>query len=344
MTIYALRLLGLPARSWPACLVVLFSALAFTGCDVQWGGATVRLEDPSPVPVDAEEAPQAVEEAAVSLPAPPLLWVVRSEDPGGAARAIPVARLQDGLPVPLDYPASAPDGYREAFDSLYAASGLELSLGSGGVRIGSLALSGQPYVIRAECPSAVAARVLVPPGVESPAVAFAWQADSPVIVEREDSPQVDNTIRTFGPILAEQLLREAGEQRPFLARRAALSAVPWQDSPRPGMAATYLVNDSLGSDLPDGPAASLYFVARFEPARGYVPHWSEVRFYDAGSREAFVWLDAWPGPGGRVDVAVRHDGVERRLVASLARTEAERTIDWVEIEGCPSLDMLEVAR
>ncbi len=311
---------------------------------MEWGGATVRLEDAYPVLPEAETPAEEPEEVVLPLPAGPLMWSVRLEDTGGGARAIPVARLDAGRPVSLDFPALAPDGYRERFDSVFAAPGLHLSLGSGGVRIGSIVLEGPSRVLAAGCPSVVQARVLVPPGTDVPLLMFAWEATSPAAIERPASAVIDNTVRTFGPILAERLLREGGEQRPYLAQRAELIAVPWPGDERPAMVATYLINDALDAEPPDGPAASLFFVARFEPASGYVPSWSEVRFYGGeGVREAFTWMDAWPGPAGRVDVAVRFDGVGRRLVASLADEGVERTIDWMEEPGCPSLELLEAS-
>ncbi len=108
------------------------------------------------------------------------------------------------------------------------------------------------------------------------------------------------------------------------------------------MAATYLINDALDAE-PQGSGVSLFFLARFDPAVGYVADWSEMRTYGGGTREAFTWLEAVPGPLGRIDFAIRHDGSVRRLVASASREGETRAIDWTEGERCPSLELLEGA-
>jgi hypothetical protein len=269
---------------------------------------------------------------------------VRSTGPDGQALAIPVARLNDGIPELLDFPAPVPQGYRARFDSTFAPLGRELDVGAGGSRAGSLVLSGPPRVLAAGCPSAVPARLLLPPGADAPLISFAMPSlDASRGITVPAAPELDNRIRTFGPILAEQLLRDGGEDQPFLAQRADLVALWWPGDERPAMAATYLINDALGADPPQGSGVSLFFLARFDPATGYTAEWSEMRSYGAGTREAFTFLEAVPGPAGRIDFAIRHDGSARRLAASVRRAGEARRIDWTEGSRCPSLELLEGA-
>lgn len=332
---------GLPTAVRGARRGLLLVLVAFaSGCDVDWGGASFHLENPAPEPVESEAA-TAVEEAVVPLPDGPLLWAVRSTGPGGQALAMPVARMEGGVPLPLDFPSPVPEGYRARFDSTFARAGRELALGAGGSRAGSLVLAGPPRTLDAGCPSAVPASMLLPPGAGAPLMSFA--TDSHLVsagIAVTQAPQPDNRIRTFGPILAEQLLRGGGEDQPFLAQRADLVAVTWPGDERPAMAATYLINDALDGDPPQGDAVSLFFLARFDPAVGYLAEWSEMRTYDGGGREAFTWLEAFPGPLGRIDVVIRHDGAVRRLAASAAREGETRGIDWTEGSRCPSLELL----
>lgn len=331
------------ARRMAGLCLIISVALGASGCEVEWGGASFHLEDPAPPPTEDEaEVPE--EDVVLPLPEGPLLWAVRSQGQDGDALAIPVARMEDGVPVALDFPAPVPEGYRARFDSAFAANGRELVLGAGGSRVGSLVLSGSPRVLDAGCPSAIPARVLLPPGAVAPLVSFATASRStPERITVTPVPQPDIRMRTFGPILTEQLLRAGGETQPFLAQRADLVAVTWPGDERHAMAGTYLINDALNADPPQGEAVSLFFLARFDPAVGYAAEWSEMRTYSGGTREAFTWLAAIPGPAGRIDFAILHDGASRRMVASSVREGEERRIDWTEGSRCPSLELLEGA-
>ena len=341
---YTMRVQGLlTGRRFVRTALVTFLLATAGGCEIEWGGASVHLEDPSPPPVESPAAELSAERTELPLPDGPLLWAVRSGDAGGDVLAMPVARLVDGVPTALEYPEPPPEGYRERFDAAFAGEGTELVLGSEGLRIGSLVVSGAPRVLDAGCPSVFPARALVLPGTTVPSVSFGLGPDlvfgSPGAPE---SAPVDNRIRTFGPILAEQLLRQGGEDRPFLAQRAELQAVPWPGDERPAMVATYLINDSVDGPGPSGSATSLFFLARFVET-GYVADWSEMRTYSGGeSREIFTWLGAAPVPGGRLDFAVRHDGATRRLVASVDSDDPGRGISWTEDARCPVLELLEV--
>jgi hypothetical protein len=342
---YTMRVQGSRSdRRFGRVALTAFLVAFGAGCEIEWGGATVHLEDPSPPPEEAPAAQPSADRAEIPLPEGPLLWAVRASGAPGEVLAMPIARLADGVPVALGYPEPPPDGFRERFDAAFAGEGTELLLGASGLRLGSLVLSASPRVLDAGCPSAVPARALVLPGTSLPAIAFGLGPG--LAIGAPEAPQtaaVDDRIRTFGPILAEQLLRQGGEDRPFLAQRAELGAVPWPGDTRPAMVATYLINDSLGGAGPAGSATSLFFLARFGPS-GYVADWSEMRTYSgqAGGRELFTWLDAAPVPGGRLDFAVLRDGAVRRLVASLDSDDPGRGITWTEGTRCPSLELLEV--
>ncbi len=318
------------------CFGITMSAGA---CDVEWGGASFQLDHRTPPEEVAQAQPEV--EVEVPLPTEPLLWVVVAAGPSDAAvRAMPVARMVDGIPAPLDYPTPVPDGYRARFDSAFAATGMEMALGASGSRIGSVVLAGPRRIVDAGCASAVPVRVLLPPGTTLPPVTFAATPDLMAgEVGVPDEAVIDVRIRTFGPILTEQLLRLGGEDQPFLALRAALAAVPWPGDEWPAMAATYLINDNLTTEPAGGEAVSLFFLARFEAPTGYVADWYEMRTYSGTEREAFTWLEAIPGPVGRIDFAIRLDGLSRRLVASVDRGD-NRGIDWTEGARCPSLELL----
>lgn len=309
---------------------------------MEWGGASFALENPAPAPEPAETSDSTAAEVVQPLPDGDLLYLVRLGSEDGAAFAVPVARMVDAAPAPLGLPEPLDASYRSRFDSTFFAPDLELPLHAGGHRIGTLILDGATSGGNARCPSVGGGRALLLPDTDPPQFAFAWAgegaAGSPITY---DLAETDNRMRTYGPVLAENLLRRGGENRPYLAQRVAMRAVPWPGDERPAMAATYLVNDQLDGEPPRNAASSLFFLARFEDGQ-YVPVWWEVRRYDDGeAKEAFVYFGAIAGPDGRVDFATRHDGASVRLVASVDREGEDREIDWTEPPTCPAVAQLD---
>lgn len=285
-----------PRPRIPALLALFLAGL--TACEVEWGGARMALEQPSPP--EGEAPPSASEAAAETPPLPdgPLLLLARL-DPDGEGLALPVARVSPRGLRPLQWPRDPPAAWRERFVSTFQPPGAELPLHARGVRVGTLILEGGRDPVNAGCPAPSAVRALLPPDHPAPRFAFAFspRGDAPS-PDPPPPPELTRRIRTFAPILAERLLREAGVERSFLARRAALEAVPFPGDTAPGMAAAYLINDTLAAaPSPPGPSASLFFLARYDPARGYVPVWAAVRSYtDPGGKEAFEYVGILPAP------------------------------------------------
>ena len=312
-------------------------ALPVAACDVAWGGASISLENPAPVPEALVEQVDGAESAIQPLPTGDLLYLVRFMDSEGAVRLVPAARLVGGIPTDPGLPQTIDDSYRARFDSVFFAADLELTLHAGGHRIGSVIVDGTTVLPNPACLSFGHGRALLLPGTPGPEYGFAWAGAGR---SGEATPYVESTTDTrmaiFGPVLAENLLRQGGETRPYLAVRSELLAVPWEGDDRPAMVATYLVNDNLASEPPANAASSLFVLARFDRARGYVPEWSEVRRYGNGrAREAFTYLGAMEGSAGRVDFVTRHDGNGVSLAASVT-DDGERGIDWMENEGACS--------
>ncbi len=342
-----MRIYGQAALSsrWAVALA-LVSSFPLAACDIEWGGATIAFVNPAPVPDPAESmTPEA--DLIEPLPDGDLLYLVHlgagaaAGAADGTARALPIARMVDGVPVELGVPERIDDAYRTRFDSAFYAPGAELPLHAGGHRVGTLIFDGGAGPAATGCLSVATGRVLLLPGADEPEYAFAWAGvgafGAPIDYDLTDT---DSRMRTFGPVLTEDLLRRGGERRPQLAQRVAMRAVPWPGDERPAMAATYLVNDDLGPEPPRNSASSLFFLARFDGTR-YVPEWWEVRRYDdADGREAFVYFGAMAGPDGRVDFATRHDGSVPRLVASVDRENEDRRVDWIETAGCAAVALL----
>lgn len=328
---------------------MLVLALGCAACDVEWGGGRLALEDPAPPepePVAEGEAPPA------PLPEAPLLYIVRLR-PDGRAIVAPTARIASdtvggvGLGN-LDLPDAIDDEYRQRFRQAFFTAGRELALIAGGRRIGSLVLE-EPTGVPGGCVGAAGAQAFLPPGAFVPAIGFGVPLDlAPAAVGRAAARDPTNRMVTFGPVLAEQLLRAAGEQRPFLAQRMALEAIAGDDTVAV-MAATYLINDSLSVGPPERDAASLFFLARHEATRGFVPVWREVRMYrTAEEKEAFAYLDWLELNGVRFDFLRRFDGSSERLAASRSPEDwrerlalARRELDWTEPPACPVLTILD---
>ena len=324
---------------------VVLSVLAGAACDIAWGGASISLENPAPVPVATEPGLGDTENAVEPLPKGDLLYLVRFVDAVGGVRLVAAAGLVDGVPTSLGLPQAIDDSYRARFDSVFHTAGLELTLHAGGGRIGSLILDGTTTLPNASCQTVAEGHALLVPGTVPPDYAFAWAGEGASgAAAKYLLPEPDTRMSTFGPVLAENLLRRGGESRPYLAQRAVLQAVPWAGDDRPAMAATYLVNDNLAEAPPANSASSLFVLARFNTVRGYVPEWSEVRRYGNGrDREAFTYVGAMAGSAGRVDFVTRHDDAGVRLVASVA-DDGERGIDWMEEDNtCSAISLLDVA-
>jgi hypothetical protein len=321
--------------------------LASTACEVQWGGGRLALEDPSPP--EAEPAADEGEPAPAPLPEAPLLYLVRLGSAGQGHLAA-IARIASDSLAALEFPTPIPEEFRERFEQAFLPAGRELALVVGGKRVGSVVV-GDPTSDRANCLSVASVQAILPPGSPVPEIGFAVPLElSPVRVGRAPERAPSNRMVTFGPVLAEQLLRAEGVARPFLAQRTALDAVAGSDSLME-MAATYLINDSLAPGPPRGDAASLFFLARREPTRGYLPVWREVRTYGTAERkEAFAYLEWLELNGSRFDFVKTVRGSNEGLSASRAPEDwrsrlslTERTFVWTEPAECPILEMLSEA-
>ncbi len=336
------------SRPLPILATLALAALLAAGCEVEWGGARVGLETPERAePVDTAAAEPETPDLP-PLPEGPLLHVVRIRE-GGRALALPAARMTARGPVALDLPADPPDPWWDRFDDSLRAPGTEVPLYATGRRIGTLVLGEVRGPAEAGCPAPSDGRILLPPGAEAPELAFAWTptpgatAPSP---EPRARPTSSRRLRLFGPILAERLLQEAGVDRSFLARRAALEPVAFPGDTAPGMAATYLIGDTLAPVPPTSDeASSLFFLARYDPSEGYVPVWSRAASYaDTADKLVLSHVDWLPAPEGRVEVLRRTDARSVRLAAArVGGEDASGELDWTASSRCPVLEPLGVA-
>ncbi|TFG65910.1 MAG: hypothetical protein E4H28_03185, partial [Gemmatimonadales bacterium] len=207
---------------------VVLSVVSMAACDVAWGGASVALENPAPVPAVAMSDIGDAESAIEPLPTGDLLYLVRFIDTDGGVRLVATAGLVDGVPTDLGLPQTIDDSYRVRFDSVFHRAGLELALHAGGGRIGTVILNGNTALPSVSCQTVAEGHALLLPGTAPPEYAFAWAGEGAFgAAARYLLLEPDTRMSTFGPVLAENLLRRGGESRPYLAQRTGLQAVRW---------------------------------------------------------------------------------------------------------------------
>lgn len=323
-----------PARR--TAVAAAAAALALAACDAEWGGTELGLETPATAArADSLRAAQTAD-TLPSLPEGPLLFAARLA-PDGRARVAAVARLGPDGPADLGWLTDASSEWRQAFVDAFQAPGTRLPLYARGTRIGTLILDGVETTGDAACPPVSDGHVLTRPGVAAPDVAFAWPSDDAPPPEAVAAPVSTSRLRTFGPIMAERLLQQAGVERAFLARQADLQPVAFPGDTAAGMAATYLIADTL-APVPStaGSSVSLFFLARFDRSDGYVSEWQRVARYDStGGKDVLVHLGMIPAGERRLEMVrqVREDG--ERLAAARLDPAGGGEIVWTGGTACP---------
>jgi len=325
-------------------VLAIASVVAVCGCQVEWGGGQIALENPAPPAAPAGDGDEQLEPEQIPLPEGVLLYVV-SLDAVGRARLTPVVELAGGDGAlelkEIVIPEADDPSFRSRFDSVFLAPGTELDLLARGRRLGSLILDGPTAVDEGSCPSIAAGRALLIPGQDVPAIAFAVPRGRSGSASAARVPPLAPTssMSLAGPVLAERLI---GGDRAFLARLQSLSPVELTGDTLAGMAATWLIDDSLAVGPPGADAVSLFFMARFEPTRGFIPIWEEVRHYgDAEAKEALEFVD-WIQLGThRLDVLRRYDASSVRIAFSVTAQGEDREVSWIEPPGCGTPDRLQ---
>jgi len=323
------------------------AAVAFWGCQVDWGGSDIALENPAPPPDTTAVVEEQLEPEQIALPEGPHLYAVRLAS-DGSARLLPLAGIEaddDAGTLELrdiSIPEADDPSFRARFDSVFLAAGTELNLLGRGARLGSLIVGAPAEGPVAGCPSIATGRALLVPGQDVPRVAFAVPRG---VSGFDDASRVapvgaTNSMSVAGPVLAERLI---GGDRAFLARLQSVTPIALPGDTLAGMAATWMVADSLAVGPPGDQAASLFFMARFEPTRGFIPVWEEVRRYsDRADKEAFAYVD-WITIGDyRLDVVRRYDAASVRLAFSVIAEGEDREVSWTEPATCPTVDRLDL--
>ncbi len=295
--------------------------LALAACDVvERGGASVQIVK-APERARAEPAAEAVEAAParepIRLPAAPVLFRVwRVGD--GRARAEPIAALGDTLEGIAPDAAERWVEYSSAFAARHYPPGSELALHREGIRVGTFRVDSARRDSVGSCPSLRAdGRVeLTPAALGTQEYLATGERVARVAPPREDYRPLDlrPETRELAVVLADRALQERGWGEVWRPRQAQdLRPVRRLGEGPPGFAATFLKDDSLTVAPPGPQAASLFLVADYDRAVGYVPAFLELQRYAEGDKRAPRWVDRFDTDGdGRLEWVVLAFGVRTR--------------------------------
>jgi hypothetical protein len=282
-----------------AALLILTAASA---CDnVQWGGASVQLVDPPPASDVAQVAAVAEGTTSLGLPTGSVLFhVVRG--PNGA-QITPVAEISGDSLRTLRRPAGvSPEAYEQRFRRAVLEPNSQFVLFRRGARVGTLSLLAAGPVTSCGVPTGTGvATTVAAAAAERDFIAFRKGLEPDVIGEFSP-PQVEGSIRRYGPLVAERLVLQNGLARPrsWPGAQRDIQALDVIRGGHPEMASTFLVGDQLATGQPEQDGWSVFYVASYEQRSGYTPFYTEVSDYRKGGKRAPKLVDYlnWNRTGG----------------------------------------------
>jgi len=272
----------------PALVAAALIVAVLAGCDnVRWGGSDLQIVPPPPAHGSIDLEPDARVFAELGLPGGTVMFhLVRDT---AETRLVPVAELaRDSLRTmrrPADVSADAFEG---RFRSAVLPVGAQFDVFRRGSRVGTFVVQGYGSVTACGLPTATGNLTTVAAAADQREFIAFRRGLAPEPRGEYVPPQVTGTIRTYASILAERLILQAGLPRPrsWPGAQRDLQAIEIMPGGHPEMAATYLVGDQLrvGPAEPNG--YSVFYLADFEPRRGYQPIYSESRNYSQTGKGA----------------------------------------------------------
>ncbi|UCF20512.1 MAG: hypothetical protein JSU87_03630 [Gemmatimonadota bacterium] len=277
--------------------VTLAAALPLlTGCDVEWGGVQVKLQEPEyrrEAPAEAAAEGQA-ERAPLELPSGVLAFHVSRLDAAGMAAIEPIAELRDGNLRPVGpQRAEEADEYSSAFIRGHYRAEQAYALYRGAGRVGTFyvrapAIAGSGLCLELRALGQLELR----PRADTLSEFLAW----PPGVRAGDEGFRPPTYREDMLELSQVLVRRgvsdgavAGDWR--FGVPSDLRALDVGTGPL-GFAATFMIGDSLAVGPPGSAAGSAFVVADYAPSRGYFPLYMDAAWYEPGRKRALRWVDA----------------------------------------------------
>ena len=283
--------------SWRAVAVIAAAAVAsLSGCEVEWGGARVRLEEPEYQREPAAEAAldDVAERAPLELPSGMLIFHAIRLDASGTAAIEPIGELLDGELRPVGPQRVEQAGeYTSAFIRDHYRSDQAYALFRGGSRVGSLYVRAPATQGSGLCLTLGAVGQLeLRPDADSLSEFLAWPLGTRAGYETVSIP----TYREDMPALAQVLARRGASESSVggnwrFGEPAELRALDIGTGDL-GFAATFMVGDSLAAGPPGDSAGTVFVVADYAPARGYFPLYVDAAWYPPGQKRALRWVDA----------------------------------------------------
>ncbi|MGD8700067.1 MAG: hypothetical protein PVJ43_12295 [Gemmatimonadales bacterium] len=281
-------------RLWVA--VAVLASLPLTACKIEWGGVQVEAGEPEyerPVAAEAtgDTVPEAVE---LGLPTGPVLFHVRRLSVTGDARIEPVAELtSEGLNPVGPQRAEHAEEYIAGFVDRFYEVDDAYTLFRGGSRAGTFYARAPAVSGSGVCLSLGAEGILeLRPVADTMSEFFAWPAGARIGADSVPEPAYRDDMRAMAQVLARQGVSERGLPGSWRFQAPADFRALDVGEGQYGLAATFMVRDSLGSGSPPDSAGMAFVVADYSRAVGYFPLFFEASWYGPGQKRALRWVDA----------------------------------------------------
>lgn len=282
---------GIAERSYLAVLL----AIALAGCDnFKFGGIQVKVHEPTFARSDtADRAADTVSAAQpLILPAGPVVFHVRRLDATGRAIIEPVGELAGGGLRQLGpRRTDRVDAYAAEYNARYYQPDQAYLLFRDQSRVGTFYVRAPIEAASDICPLLQAeGHVELQPRADTLSEFLAWPPGARAGGDGYEAPATREDMAALAQVLAQRGVRERGIAGVWrIGAPTDLRALRVGTGPL-GLAATFMVGDSLGRGSPAGSAGMVFLVADFASSRGYFPIYFDAAWYGPGEKRAVRWV------------------------------------------------------
>jgi len=314
-------------------VTAVLALLPLTACKVEWGGVQVSAGEPEfERPVAAEAPADTVAETMeLALPGGPLLFHVRRLGAAGGARIEPVAELTaEGLRPVGPQRAEHADEYVARFTERFYGVDRAYTLFRSGSRVGTFysrspAVSGSGLCLRLMADGILELR----PAADTMSEFYAWPTGVRTGADSVTTPAFRDDMRAMAQVLARQGVNERSLPGSWRFQAPADFRMLDIGEGRFGLAATFIVRDSLGPGSPPDSAGMAFLVADYSRAVGYFPLFFEASWYGRGQKRALRWIDAVDVTGdGTLEYLLQAFGDSGSWFEVVARADTAMAVAW----------------